>query len=112
MSTIRKTSIDTHSANLGIIIPLGFTHKNSPLLIVDAGQISMDNSMVGGQVQGSKICCNSPRGRDTKNMSIFLWQRIQIKGKTNLHNEKLPPPTLFPGVQKVMKVLWKAYNEG
>ncbi len=34
--------------------------KKLPLFVVDAGQVSMDDSVVRTQVEGSKICSNGP----------------------------------------------------
>lgn len=48
------------------IAPQQRTHKHSPLLIVDAGQISVDDCMVGGQVQGAEISCDCPGGGERR----------------------------------------------
>ena len=51
-----QRTLDTYSM---YITQTSRTHAHVPLLIVDAGEVAMDDGVVGAQTEGSEVGCNS-----------------------------------------------------
>ena len=67
----------------GLELTLKQKGQYSPLFIIHAGKVAMDNSMVGTEIQCSQVCCNRPA---TQTLTLVqLWSKNTLAMHTVHH---------------------------